>query len=451
MDPTSAIPAILAVSTAMLTTHIIKCIFGSPKSSGRFISIDGLRGFLAFFVFLHHACIWYFYLRSGRWETPPSRLYTHFGQSAVSLFFMITAFLFSKKIIDTKEGEIDWLKLYVSRILRLSPLYFVAIAILFLLVLIVSNWELNESIPRLGLGFLRWLIFTIFGAPNLNGITDTFTIIAGVTWSLPYEWAFYFFLPIFALICSKRNPRIYLALGIASILFIIRHPDIRYLSFLGGIIAAICQKSEIIIKLAPQKTSSMICLTCIIIVVLGFPEGNGPVQLILLTVFFTLIASGTNLFGILSNSTSRLLGEFAYGIYLIHGLMLFIVFNKKTGLSSADLLTPMQHWLITIALTPAIILISFLSYKFIELPAMQQSEKLTKSIRSILFKKQKKFNCRNHALSSDNQLPRKYISMHIKIFIVLSRIVKKIPPASEYLSIGTSHVVQHEFLETASN
>jgi peptidoglycan/LPS O-acetylase OafA/YrhL len=85
--------------------------------------IDGLRGFLAFGVFVHHASIWYYFLQHGSWVVPESRLYTHLGQSTVTVFFMITGFLFYGKVLESKKNNIDWLRLYVSRCLRILPLF----------------------------------------------------------------------------------------------------------------------------------------------------------------------------------------------------------------------------------------------------------------------------------------------------------------------------------------
>lgn len=111
MDPVSVLPAIAAFAVAVVTAFILAKRFGEPRPQGRFATIDGLRGFLAFFVFLHHSCIWYFYLRSGKWEVPPSNLYTHFGESSVALFFMITGFLFLSKLIEDRSKKIDWERL----------------------------------------------------------------------------------------------------------------------------------------------------------------------------------------------------------------------------------------------------------------------------------------------------------------------------------------------------
>src|ERR1700676_3751492 len=108
MDPVSAFPALVVLLSAVGTCFIIARRYGVPIAEGRFASIDGLRGYLALFVYLSHGCLWYFYLRNGRWDVPPSRLYTHMGSSSVAIFFMITGFLIFSKLIEAQNGNIDW-------------------------------------------------------------------------------------------------------------------------------------------------------------------------------------------------------------------------------------------------------------------------------------------------------------------------------------------------------
>ena len=382
MDPVSPLPAIAALIVAVATSFILAKRFGEPPALGRFASIDGLRGFLAFFVFLHHSCIWYFYLRSGKWEVPPSALYTHFGQSSVTLFFMITGFLFFSRLIDGRTKNIDWGRLYISRFLRLVPLYFFVISLLFLLVFIISNGALNEPIPKLLVGMLRWLEFTVFGEPNLNGVEHTSIIVAGVTWSLPYEWLFYFSLPLLALTVGVKPPLAYIGLGVLSAAFVVRHPSIDYLSFLGGIAAAFLVRLDFFRRFAVGNISSFIAISCLIVTVAAFPSGYGIVPLFLLAVFFVLIACGNSLFGFLVSPASRTLGEFAYSIYLIHGIILFITFNFVLGLPQSRALSAIQHWAIIVGVTPVLISVCFLTYTFIEHPAMQKTTGLTTWLRS---------------------------------------------------------------------
>ena len=382
MDPVSSLPAIAALAVAVATTFLLARKFGEPSALGRFASIDGLRGFLAFFVFLHHSCIWYFYLRTGKWEVPPSNLYTHFGQSSVALFFMITGFLFFSKLIDGRTKKVDWGRLFVSRFLRLVPLYFFAIFLLFLLVLILSHGALNETIPKLAMGMLRWLGFTILGSPNLNGVESTWIIVAGVTWSLPYEWMFYFSLPLLALTVRVFPPLTYVGLGVVSVAFVASHPSIHYLSFIGGIAAAFLVRLDYVRRFAVGNISSFVALACLVVTVVAFPSGYGFVPLFILTVFFVVIASGNSLFGLLTSPASRTLGEFAYGIYLMHGIILFITFNFVLGLPQSRALSVLQHWVIVLAVTPVLTSVCFLTYRFIEHPAMQKTTGMTAWLRS---------------------------------------------------------------------
>jgi peptidoglycan/LPS O-acetylase OafA/YrhL len=398
MDPVSSLPAVGAVTVAVITAYFLTKTFGEPTDPGRFASIDGLRGFLAFFVFLHHSCIWYFYLRTGKWEIPPSNLYTHFGQSSVALLFMITGFLFSSKMIDGRTNRIDWARLYVSRFLRLVPLYLCAISLLLLLVFILSNGALREPLPTLLIGIFKWVSFTVFGGPDLNGVERTSSLVAGVTWSLPYEWAFYFSLPIVAFLVGVRPPLPYIALGVLSMAFAASHPSIRYLSFLGGITAALLVRVGCVRRIAVGNISTLIAISCLIVTVVASSSGYGFATICLLTVFFVLVASGNSLFGILINATSRTLGEFAYGIYLIHGLVLFVTFNFVLGLPTSRALSAVQHWAVVVGVTPVLVFVCFMAYRFIEHPAMQQTTTVTNWLRASVL---------GRALTPSNRISRR--------------------------------------------
>ena len=76
MEAVSLLPAIVVLVVANATAFVLGKKFGVPSSQGRFAAIDGLRGYLALCVFLHHSCIWFFYFKTGQWKVPPSNLYT---------------------------------------------------------------------------------------------------------------------------------------------------------------------------------------------------------------------------------------------------------------------------------------------------------------------------------------------------------------------------------------
>lgn len=136
-------------------------------------------------MFLHHGVIWHGYLRTGRWEAPSTNLFNQLGQASVSLFFMITAFLFVGKLLDKRDQAIDWTRLYVSRVMRLTPLYLIAVLGVVAMCGALTDWTLQTSLPTLARALLHWLFFTIGGAADLNGVEQTNLMTSGVTWSLP--------------------------------------------------------------------------------------------------------------------------------------------------------------------------------------------------------------------------------------------------------------------------
>jgi len=387
MSPVSSLPAIIVLLAAVAASSLLVRRFGSPSEQGRYASIDGLRGYLALFVFLHHSCIWYFYLRTGHWKDSPSNLYTHFGQSSVALFFMITGFLFFRKLLDGRTKRIDWGRLFISRLLRLVPLYLFTMFLLFCIVAYASHGVLNEPIPKLLKEVVQWLGFTIFGAPNLNGIGYTSTIIAGVTWSLPYEWFFYCSLPLIALTVRVIPPWPYLALGtIASIIGLtLWHQQMHHLtSFLSGIITGFLVQSSPFRQFAVKTFSSFILMGCITIAIIFYPSAYKTIPLFLLSVAFALIACGNNLLGLLVSPISRTLGEMAYSIYLLHGITLFVTFNFILSADESKALSPITHWLLVVGITPILVFICFFTFRWIENPAMRSTTIFTVWLRSHL-------------------------------------------------------------------
>ena len=224
MNPTSPLPAFIAILLAVTTAYLLAKRFGSPPPPGRYGSIDGLRGYLALGVFLYHSCVWGYYSHTGKWGYPPSRFYVQLGDCGIALFFMITGFLFFSKILDGRTKPIDWLRLYVSRFLRLTPLYLFVVVLLFIVVIFLSHGVLRAPLVKTLRGAACWLAFTIPGEPDLNGVKNTSIIMAGVTWTLLYEWLFYALLPVLALMVRAGVSRWWLLVPIATIVVAVFMP-----------------------------------------------------------------------------------------------------------------------------------------------------------------------------------------------------------------------------------
>lgn len=379
MDALSPLPAATAILVALVTVFSLKNWVQIPPANARYASIDGLRGYLAFFVFLHHSSIWYFYLRTKKWQVPESNLYTNFGQSSVAIFFMITGFLFYSKILNGHKRPIDWSKLYLSRALRLGPLYYFAVAILVLIIAILSNFTLNASPLQMLKSLIGWGSFTTLGSPDLNGINNTGLILAGVFWSLKYEWLFYFSLPLLALTVRTTVPWPYLLFSFTFVtaLALAMHPSLAHVtSFASGIITAFLVRSDAFRARAASSAASLLVIACIAVAMFAFKSSYSFFPLALLSVAFALIACGNSLFGLLTNNVSRLLGELTYGIYLLQGIVLFVTFKFVIGFKAAAALSPLEHWLIIMCCTPILILICFCTFKTIEAPAMANLQQI---------------------------------------------------------------------------
>lgn len=377
-SPTSPTFASFCLSIAFGTSWAIQYLFGKPFEHARFQTIDGLRGYLAFFVFIHHASIWYYYLRGYGWQTPPSNLFTHFGQTGVAMFFMITAFLFVTKLLDCRKCGVNWKHIYLSRFFRLVPLYLFAMMVLFLIVALLSGGKLQEPGHKVAAEAFRWLIFTMAGAPDINGVKKTALIMAGVTWSLPYEWFFYFSLPVIARVLGIKSDLPYWAFGLllATLLVYAWRLDMSIVRcFLGGIVAAFLVRVPALRVFAITPWASLVAMVALLCTVTQFSTIYASGPQLLLSVSFILIASGADMFGILRLNASKTLGEMAYSIYLLHGFFLYVVFNGVLGIEVSRSLSPALHWLVVMTISPVLICASYLTYRLIEKPCMELAKK----------------------------------------------------------------------------
>lgn len=380
MSATSPFFAAIAVLLALLVAIVLMKVESlklpiaqESETYHRYSTIDGLRGYLGFFVFIHHSCIWYFYLQTGRWELPPSNLYIQFGQSSVALFFMVTSFLFVTKIIDARATSIDWLKLYVSRVMRLVPLYLVAISFLLLIIAQLSAGEARVEIGNLLMAVFDWLTFTVNGIPDINGVKNTYIVIAGVTWSLPYEWFFYLLLPILALLLTRRIYWVALFVSFIFVCFYLEawRPVTNILNcFIGGVVAAgVCRYPRLHVFLRSKALSVVAIIS--LLSVLSFQTAYSTVPLLALSMFFSIVAAGNSLFGILALKVSRWLGDLSYGIYLFHGLILFSLFNYVIGFEVARKLDSAEFWICVFSVIPFILILARIGNRCIERPAMR--------------------------------------------------------------------------------
>lgn len=273
---------------------------------------------------------------------------------------MITGFLFWTKVI-TSNGQINTTNFFKSRINRLVPLYFFHVLIITILACSVNEFQLFERPIILAKNILSWLAFGILGQPDINQAHHTFTIDAGVVWTLAYEWTFYVALPLLA--CFWRGRSFFLIIFVIfSYGFLV--PDIGNIKlFAYGMIAAYLVQNFSLQDIVMKRWFSIIA--CILLI-LAYQVTNFKAELFFL--FFMLVVYGNPLFGILTSTPAKLLGTISYSIYLLQGAVIYIVFHAINRYSFISELEPPAFLLATALCGTLLIIISAITYRFVESP-----------------------------------------------------------------------------------
>jgi peptidoglycan/LPS O-acetylase OafA/YrhL len=370
--------ACMIVSLAIVATPLFAAADTPPSPQPyRLSTMDGLRGFLALAVFFHHATIYYRFLQDGIWTMPPSPLYAAFGPMGVSLFFMITGYLFWLRLIR-EDGRPDWLRLYIARLFRIGPLYLAAITVMLAIVFCTTGLHLHTTVPHLAVSLGSWLAFGFGASPDVNGYTDTWRLLAGVTWTLHFEWLFYFSLPFIGL--ATRIKRMHLPFAVILLMLCLLRaamlPEtspmpIRPLwiaLFATGMTCASLHSRGFVPRL-PDRATSLLVLGLFAAAIGLCHEPYSVGRAILLGGAFFLIVSGSTLFGLLVSRPARRLGDISYGIYLLQGLALVAVLDS--GLVHVTTLTsPLYYWSLVWLAEMALIAIATIAHVAIERPGI---------------------------------------------------------------------------------
>ena len=93
---------------------------------------------------------------------------------------------------------------------------------------------------------------------------------------------------------------------------------------------------------------------------------------------FCVIAGGADMFGLFSLPTSHRLGELAYGIYLIHGIVLFAAINFVVGKDAAAGMSVPIYWMVVAVLALATLALSGMAYHYVEKPGIALGKQLRK-------------------------------------------------------------------------
>ncbi len=339
-------------------------------------AIDGLRGYLALFVFAHHFMLTWYWKNTTHWWRPKEVYFQNIGLIGVMIFFMITGYLFTTKILKEKH-KTDWVKLYISRIFRIYPLYIFALLVISLIIFINPEHRANLDFSHLFSQYFDWLLFN---GVNIHTHDHSHLIIAGVEWTLRYEWLFYLSLPFIALIITLNRWFALLLSVFAAYYFyendtLFTFETVYFIFFIiGGLAAVLYRYVEPFIAKYIDNIFVSIIITTALLYAVFYKELYDPLPISLVALFFISIAWGNSLFGLMHKRASILLGEISYSIYLLHGAVIYTLF---TLLEIIDLkaITATEHTYLMPLVVPMVITTALFTYLFIEKPGIEFGKK----------------------------------------------------------------------------
>ena len=377
LDSAAAGVVLMAVVMAFAATPAFRFLDHAPEQGARHAAVDGLRGFLALGVFLTHLFLTHRFIETGSWEPPSSRLYALLGAVGVSAFFMLTGFLFWGKLLRSR-GRPGWRALYVGRLFRIAPMYLCVISVMLLIVFARTGFALREPAGVVLGAVLQWLALGFIGTqPDVNGYAASH-VVAGVTWTIAYEWAFYGLLLVMAPLSRQRAHLAFVlaALVVSLAAKILWQVDVAGFAalFACGMAVASLMHMAPALRL-PDKLSSTLALLCLV-VILGFSSsGYSTWSALLLMVFVYLVCTGATLFGLLATTAAQRLGRVSYSLYLMQGVALSLVFAVAPVRAFA-MSSPVAYWAVGIVCACLLVLAAALGYALVEHPGIKLGKRL---------------------------------------------------------------------------
>lgn len=301
--------------------------------------LDGIRAIAARMVM-------FFHFSAGIVSTDKLLLFIKkisiFGQTGVSLFFVLSGFLITRILLVSKDKTNYFYNFYIRRVLRIFPLYYLFLSIFYFLVPIFSKTPIVNFYNQ----FYYWIYMQDFAMTfNWDSVGPLHF------WSLAIEEHFYLFWP-FLIYFFNTNKIIFSIIGLLLISVLVRvllishHYEVFYFTFsrmdelaFGALLAILEMKN--ILRTDNSKKFILLFIVVmvptIIIWSLNNASGNAILQIfkfILLSVaFFSFIgyvvtSKESNLFKrFLKLKPFSFSGKISYGLYVYHPLCFFI-FNK---------------------------------------------------------------------------------------------------------------------------
>jgi peptidoglycan/LPS O-acetylase OafA/YrhL len=345
--------------------------------------LDTIRGLAILGVLLYHGLYWQVDLSHF---SKIERLFLTsmwIGRLGVDLFFVLSGFLITGILLDSRERPEYYKRFYVRRALRILPVYLAIIAILAFL----------KYAP---LSFIFLSLLYLSNLTPLLGIPIAYPVL----WSLAVEEHFYFLWP--TAVRKLRNKTLILLCFTVIVVTPLSRLLTYFLTVHGGFVNFTCNEYtwnsldglacgaalSVLLREYQPKRNALWLISCLLVIVatticiLGFPFGiltrqtpvGAALQVVPWHLMFTAMLSIFLLIGtgpwraIVCVGSLRFLGYISYGLYLIHLLGFACVDRMFAHFSNHPSESPGFTILILRSMSAGAISIglAFLSRKYLE-------------------------------------------------------------------------------------
>ncbi|MGX5107733.1 acyltransferase family protein [Enterobacter cloacae] len=323
-------------------------------------SIQILRGLAAWAVVFHHISqLMFEFSTSSEWMHNLALKAGH----GVDIFFVISGFIIYRSI---SQKYVSPLSFSINRIARIVPAYWFYTI---LVVLIANTYPGVMSFTETGFDYvLKGLIFI----PVVNQQTGWYIPALTVGWTLNFEMLFYscIFLSLFfkddvKKLCCILIPvtvmNLFSWLGSNELPVFLFYTDELMFEFVMGVMVAVCYENGLFKGIGVKIALIMIALS--LVSIFFSSESRRLLQIGIpcaILVIASICLEQKISDGFFSNLATKL-GDWSYSTYLSHVIIICVI-NK---LSDVYVL---NKYIMIVPIVTLVLLCSYLSYKFIELP-----------------------------------------------------------------------------------
>jgi peptidoglycan/LPS O-acetylase OafA/YrhL len=320
--------------------------------------LDSIRGVAVLAVILYHGLRWARDLSPYPVSQMRFLSVMTLGQFGVNLFFVLSGFLITGLLLDSRSRPDYYRRFYIRRALRILPLYYGVL-------LVLAATRITSK---------SFLIMSLLYVPNLSqifGITMSYAVL----WSLGVEEHFYLLWPAVTRAIGRRQ------LMLVAAAIVVVSPILRLLCYYhavrtdfltsdcgfytwnasdglacGAFLAAIVRAFQSNRRRLLQTSSSFFLLSGIVAVA-GFPFGiitrrtpvgaaiqSSPVNFFCAGLVGAFLLIGTGPWKWLVNwGWLRFLGYISYGLYLLH-LLAFVAYDWLAARFAPNLVVGAGQW-----------------------------------------------------------------------------------------------------------